>query len=163
MIPFRKICHLELAALRIRVLATDIRSSGSFSPWDWIRCAACAKNGSLNCTNCELLVSSFLFDSERLIGEMFRSDRSRPLDYERAVVVDAERQRKQNKTTLRSEGEVCSEKAQNELDRVSIVRDVRLMRVVSMGGCNSCSAIGKSTAASRRRGLDIAGHSSEFP
>ena len=34
---------------------------------------------------------------EVLIEEMFRSDRSRPLDYKRAVVVDAEKEKKERK------------------------------------------------------------------
>ncbi len=43
---------------------------------------------------------------EVLIGEMFGSDRSRPLDYERAVVVDAEKkenERERKRKTLLSE------------------------------------------------------------
>jgi hypothetical protein len=48
-----------------------------------------------------------------------------PLDYERAVVVDAERQRKQNKTTRGSEWRSVLKK---KLARVSIVRDGRFAR-----------------------------------
>jgi hypothetical protein len=49
---------------------------------------------------------------EALIEEMFRSDRNRPKDYRRAVVVNAEKEeheRKQKRKTLLSEKkEVCS-------------------------------------------------------
>jgi hypothetical protein len=51
---------------------------------------------------------------EVAIGEMFGSDRSRPLDYERAVVVDAEKKEKERKrkrkTLLGEKKEVCSER-----------------------------------------------------
>ena len=42
------------------------------------------------------------------------------------MVVDAEDRRKRTTPLFGASGEVCSEKAQNELDRVSIVRDGRL-------------------------------------
>jgi len=58
---------------------------------------------------------------EVLIEEMFRSDRNRSRDYERAVVVEA--QVKRNNEDHSSE---CTEKcAQKEFDRADIVRDVR--------------------------------------
>jgi hypothetical protein len=41
------------------------------------------------------------------------------------VVVDAGVNEEATRLLLEVKGEVCSEKAQNELDRVSIVRDVR--------------------------------------
>jgi hypothetical protein len=41
------------------------------------------------------------------------------------VIVDAAGQRKRTIPLFGASGEVCSEKAQNELDRVSIVRDGR--------------------------------------
>jgi hypothetical protein len=48
---------------------------------------------------------------EVLIEEMFRSDRSRPLDYERAVAVDAGKKAKRKRKTLLSEKkEVCSKR-----------------------------------------------------
>ena len=54
------------------------------------------------------------------IEEMFRSDRSRPKDYERAVVVEASTQRRTRKTTLRSERRSALKKAEKELDRADI-------------------------------------------
>jgi hypothetical protein len=52
---------------------------------------------------------------EVLIEEMFRSDRNRPKDYRRAVVVNAEKkehERKRKRKTLLSEKkEVCSKSA----------------------------------------------------
>ena len=60
---------------------------------------------------------------EVLIEEMFRSDRSRPLDYKRAVVVDAEvKDERTKENTLQSERR---ESAQKVFDRADIVRDVR--------------------------------------
>jgi len=47
---------------------------------------------------------------EVLIGEMFGSDRSRPIDYERAAVVDAQAQRKRNRTLFEVNGDVCSKR-----------------------------------------------------
>jgi hypothetical protein len=57
---------------------------------------------------------------EVMIGEMYGSDRSRPIDYTRALVVDAE--------VHESETEHCSERteecSQKRFDRTDIVRDV---------------------------------------
>ena len=55
-------------------------------------------------------------------GEMFRSDGSRPIDYERAVVVDAEV--KQNNEDHSPEW--MERSAQQRVDRADIVRDFRL-------------------------------------
>ena len=55
------------------------------------------------------------------IEEMFGSDRSRPLDYERAVVVDRE-VRKNEQDHSSEQMEKC---AQKRFDRADIVRDVR--------------------------------------
>ena len=53
---------------------------------------------------------------------MFRSDRSRPLDYERAVVVDEEFAEYESKP-LSESGRISLFK--KEFDRADIVRDVR--------------------------------------
>jgi hypothetical protein len=65
------------------------------------------------------------------IAKMFGSDWSRPKDYERAVVVDAEFN-ETNKTTLRSERSCVPEKRKERtkiqkkfLTRAGIVRDAR--------------------------------------
>jgi len=47
---------------------------------------------------------------EVLIGGMFGSDRIRPTDYERAVVVNAEGQGKRTRPLLRVNGAVCKKK-----------------------------------------------------
>ena len=49
---------------------------------------------------------------EVLIEEMFRSDRSRPLDYERAVAVDAgeKRKKRKRKTLLGKNKEVSAKR-----------------------------------------------------
>jgi hypothetical protein len=44
------------------------------------------------------------------------------------VVVDAGVNEEAARLLLEVKGEVCSEKAQNELDRVSVVREVQLPR-----------------------------------
>jgi hypothetical protein len=46
---------------------------------------------------------------EILIGEMFGSDRIRPIDYERAAVVNAKAPRKRIRTLFEVNGEVRSE------------------------------------------------------
>jgi hypothetical protein len=52
---------------------------------------------------------------EVLIEEMFRSDRNRPKDYRRAVVVNAEKEeherKRKRKTLLSEKKEVCSKSA----------------------------------------------------
>jgi hypothetical protein len=59
-----------------------------------------------------------------LIEEMFGSDRNRPLDYERAVVVNAEK--KENQKSERTNFFRCMEEfVQKVLDGVDMVRDVR--------------------------------------
>jgi hypothetical protein len=55
------------------------------------------------------------------IEEMFRSERSRPLDYERAVVVEAEVEEEQGRPLFGVNGVVRSK----IFDRADIVRDVR--------------------------------------
>jgi|HubBroStandDraft_6_1064221.scaffolds.fasta_scaffold3763052_1 hypothetical protein len=55
------------------------------------------------------------------IEEMFRSERSRPLDYERAVVVEAEVKEEQGRPLFGVNGVVRSKR----FDRADIVRDVR--------------------------------------
>jgi len=66
---------------------------------------------------------------EVLIGEMVGSDRSRPTDYERAVVVDADGERKRTRPLAGVNGEVCKKqkkirgKKEKRLDIASIVRD----------------------------------------
>jgi hypothetical protein len=62
---------------------------------------------------------------EVLIEEMFGSDRSRPKDYRRAVVIDAGPKNKTNEDTLRSERRSALKKT---FDRAEVVRDVRLAR-----------------------------------
>jgi len=61
---------------------------------------------------------------EVLIEEMFGSDRNRPKDYERAVVVEREVNDRTNKTTPGSGGRSLFKKG---FDRADIVRDVRLV------------------------------------
>jgi hypothetical protein len=56
------------------------------------------------------------------IEEMFRSDRNRSKDYKRAVVVDAEVEENEQKTTHRSEWRSVLKK---RFDRADTVRDVR--------------------------------------
>jgi hypothetical protein len=51
---------------------------------------------------------------EVLIAEMFGSDRSRPKDYERAVVVDGRGAKETRKTTLRSEWRSALKKSLTE-------------------------------------------------
>jgi hypothetical protein len=61
---------------------------------------------------------------EVLIEEMFGSDCNRPLDYERAVVGNAEQQ--EHKKGERNNSFQCREKfAQKVFDRADMVRDVR--------------------------------------
>jgi hypothetical protein len=57
-----------------------------------------------------------------LIGEMFGLDRIRPIDYERAVVVDARSQRENEQDHSLERTEEC---AQKRFDTADIVRDVR--------------------------------------
>jgi hypothetical protein len=52
---------------------------------------------------------------EVLIAEMFGSDRSRPKDYQRAVVVDGRGAKETRKTTLRSEWRSALKKSLTEL------------------------------------------------
>jgi hypothetical protein len=51
---------------------------------------------------------------EVLIAEMFGSDRSRPTDYQRAVVVDGRGAKETRKTTLRSEWRSALKKSLTE-------------------------------------------------
>jgi hypothetical protein len=51
---------------------------------------------------------------EVLIVEMFGSDRSRPTDYQRAVVVDGRGSKETRKTTLRSEWRSALKKSLTE-------------------------------------------------
>ncbi len=58
-----------------------------------------------------------------LIEEMYGSDRNRPKDYRRAVVIDAGPKNTTNEDTLRSERRSALKKT---IDGADIVRDVRL-------------------------------------
>lgn len=84
---------------------------------------------------------------EVLIEEMFGSDRNRPIDYERAVVIEA--RKKRIRPLAGVSGVVCSEKGKRRqrnsenpekgLDTVGIVRDVAYRKLGTILHLSNCT------------------------